>query len=376
MQRERVTRRSQTAMVVGWVSNTDAIFVGLVLTLTVTMVIAGRLQKSEGTTRQMQANLDELQGQRDQSQDQLGLAQRRVAETQAELKRVIDLGRQRIQELRSQLSSLQTKYAAAEHQLETYTADKSQLETENGKLRATLVTWQGQYANVKKTLEQTTAEKEDTVIRLVSATTERDVAQRESRALRSRVEAEPGLHKELIGLKGNLRRVAIIFDTSGSMAQGDRWEQARGVVATWLEHLAIGECILVLFSNDAQVFPEDGSFLDLRGPNGAANRKLLLDRIKAAKPDGGTNTLAALEAAYRCSNLGTIILFTDGEPNNPKAMVANQFDPEVAQRIYALLQQHKNIPVNAVGLSNYFKPQLSGFLMRVAQDTGGSFLGR
>ncbi len=64
---------------------------------------------------------------------------------------------------------------------------------------------------------------------------------------------------------------------------------------------------------------------------------------------------------------------TDGEPNNGES---NQFDPEIAEKIYALCRQHKGIPVNTVGLGNYFKPQLSGFLIRVAQETGGSFLGR
>jgi hypothetical protein len=264
------------------------------------------------------------------------------------------------------LSSLQSQNAA----------DKRQLEADNGKLKADLAAWRDYYLGTKKTLEQTAAENQEAAVRLVSATEERDLARQESRTLRNRVEAEPGLHKELIGLKGNLRRVAIIFDTSGSMAESGRWEQARGVVATWLEHLAIGECVLVLFSNDAQMFPEDGSFLDMRGPRGAANRRLLLNRIAAARPDGGTNTLLALQVAYRCPNLDTIILFTDGEPNDPKGIVANQFDPEIAQKIYALLQQHKDIPVNTVGLGNYFKPQLSGFLMRVAKDTGGSFLGR
>jgi hypothetical protein len=128
-----------------------------------------------------------------------------------------------------------------------------------------------------------------------------------------------------------------------------------------------------LFSTDAHVFPQDNTFLDVRGSAGEANRKRLLEQIKDTKPDGGTNTLLALQMAYQCPQLDTIILFTDGEPNNGES---NQFDPEIAERIYALCRQHKDIPVNTVGLGNYFKPQLSGFLMKVAQETDGSFLGR
>ncbi|MFO7906588.1 MAG: vWA domain-containing protein [Planctomycetota bacterium] len=152
-------------------------------------------------------------------------------------------------------------------------------------------------------------------------------------------------------------------------------EHARGVVATWLEHLAIGECLLVCFSTDVSVFPEDGTFLEVRGTAGAANRKRLLDAIEQTKPQDRTNTLLALETAYRYPNLDTVILFTDGEPNSPTGG-SNQFDSEIAERIHALCGKHGDIPVNTVGLGDYFKPKLSEFLIRVARETGGSFLGR
>jgi len=314
----------------------------------------------------MQGDVDSLQG-------QLGQSQGRVADLQTERERLIQLGRKRIKDLGTSLASLQTEHTQLMAVTDKTVEERARLQAENEKLKANLVAWREDYLNSKKTLEQTTTEKQAAAIRLVAATEERDLAKRELTSLRSRIEVEPGLHKELIGLKGDLRRVAIIFDTSGSMGQDGRWEYARGVVATWLEHLAISECALVLFSTDAHVFPQDGNFLDVRGSAGEANRKRLLEQIKYTKPDGGTNTLLALQMAYECPQLDTIILFTDGEPNNGNS---NKFDPEIAERIYALCQQHKGIPVNTVGLGNYFKPQLSGFLMRVAQETGGSFLGR
>ncbi len=366
MQRERITRRSQSAMVVGWVSNTDAIFVGLIITLTVTIFVATRLQRSEGKNRQMQGDVNTLHVQLDQTQG-------RVIDLRTESERLAQLGRQRITDLSTRLASLQTKYTQLIVTTEKAIEERERLDTENKKLNASLVAWRDYYLNAKKTLEQTTADKRDAAIRLVAATEERDIARRESTSLRSQIDAEPGLHKELIGLRGDMRRIAIIFDTSGSMGQDGRWEYARSVVATWLEHLAISECALVLFSTDAQVFPQDGGFLDVRGSAGKANRKRLLEQISYTKPDGGTNTLLALQMAYQCPQLDTIILFTDGEPNNGNS---NKFDPEIAERIYALCQQHKGIPVNTVGLGNYFKPQLSGFLKRVAQESGGSFLGR
>jgi hypothetical protein len=157
------------------------------------------------------------------------------------------------------------------------------------------------------------------------------------------------------------------------MSRDGRWEHARSVVATWLEHLAIRECALVLFSDDARSFPQDGSFLDVHGPTGVANRKRLLDRLLTAKPEGLTNTLLALQTAYRCPGVDTILLFTDGEPNNGDVA---EFNEKIAEQIYALCRQHDAIPVNTVGLGAFYQPQLSGFLLRVAQETGGSFLGR
>jgi Mg-chelatase subunit ChlD len=368
MQRERITRKSQAALVVGWVSTTDALFLGLILTLTVTLLVAARLHQSEGKNRQMQGDVDVLQG-------QLGQFQDRVADLRAERERLIQRGRQRFSELSAQLTSVQTKQAKLMAAKEQATEEASRLEADNEKLQAKLIACRDYYLATKKTLDETIAGKEDAVIRLVSLTQARDFAQQESRALRSRIEAEPGLHRELIGLKGKMHKVAIIFDTSGSMGTEGRWEHARGVVAAWLEHLAIGECVLVLFSTDAQVFPEDGTFLDVRGSNGAANRRRLLEQIRNTKPEGRTNTLLALQMAYRCPDLDTVILFTDGEPNSPNSN-SDQFDPEIAEKIYALCRQHKDVPVNTVGLGNYFKPQLAGFLMKVAQETGGSFLGR
>lgn len=365
MQRERVTRRSHAAMVVGWISTAEGLLLGLLLMFAVTLFVTTRVQSSETKNHQMLRDIAKLQGQRGQAD---GL----VAGLQAERDRLINLGRRMINNLRSELTSLQTKYTQLMAATEEAAEKSRSLEADNQKLKARVDAYRAYCLTLKRSLEQTTAEKQETAIRLASATEERDIARQESRVLR---EAEPGLHRELVGLKGKMQRVAIIFDTSGSMGTDGRWEHARDVVRTWLEHLAIGECVLVLFSDDARVFPEDGTFLDVRGPAGDANRKRLLDKIRHTKPEGRTNTLLALQMAYRYANLDTIILFTDGEPNSPSSS-SDKFDPEVAERIYALCRQHQNIPINTVGLGNYFRPQLSSFLMKVAQDTDGSFLGR
>jgi hypothetical protein len=66
-------------------------------------------------------------------------------------------------------------------------------------------------------------------------------------------------------------------------------------------------------------------------------------------------------------------LFTDGAPNDGHSAV---FDPKIAEQIYTLCKAHPDVPINAVGLGDYFKPELSQFLLRIAETTGGTFLGR
>ena len=77
-------------------------------------------------------------------------------------------------------------------------------------------------------------------------------------------------NRELVGLRGSLRRVAIVIDASGSMKQAgpggaDRWAEAQKILATWLKHLNVEECVLVVYSSRVRTFPADGTFADLRG---------------------------------------------------------------------------------------------------------------
>jgi hypothetical protein len=185
--------------------------------------------------------------------------------------------------------------------------------------------------------------------------------------------AEKTVRQELIGLAGKLRRVAIVFDSSGSMNEGGRWDEVQRITATWLQHLEFDQCVLIVFSSGVAVYPPDGSLVSVTGPQGEANRAQLQAYLKAIKPEGWTNTLAAMRAAYRYPDLDTIILFSDGAPTYENS---NKFSAEVAQEIYALCRQRANIPVNTIGVGNYFDRDLSTFLRTVAQLSGGTFLGR
>jgi hypothetical protein len=181
------------------------------------------------------------------------------------------------------------------------------------------------------------------------------------------------INQRLVDLQGDLKHVVFVVDRSGSMNVGRRWEFARGVIRTWLEHLSIEQCALVTFNDSVSLFPARGTYMDMAGPAGDENRAALLDQFTRITPAGNTNTLAALEAAYAYPQLDTIILFTDGVPDRG----SNTFDQQMANDVYALCRAHgRRVPINVVGLGDYFNPQFGEFLLRLSRETGGTFIGR
>jgi hypothetical protein len=184
-------------------------------------------------------------------------------------------------------------------------------------------------------------------------------------------------NRELIGLKGRMERVAIVFDASGSMNApgpggiGNRWGEAQQMAARWLTHLNVQQCVLIVFSTDVRTFPGDGSLADLRGEGGKVKRDALLASLKSVSPGGWTNTHDALRKAYQY-NPDSILLFTDGAPSKTNGL----FDETLARQIYQLCREHPRIPINTIGLGNYFDKNMSTFLRTVANLTGGTFRGQ
>lgn len=195
------------------------------------------------------------------------------------------------------------------------------------------------------------------------------------------------IRAELLGLNGQLDRVVLVIDCSASMGRDGKWALTRRIIQEWAALLEMRECALVAFSGRAVVV-RDGknSFINLQGPEGRRNRLRIMGYLQRATPKGGTNTLEALEKAYALfpkareaenvpdeASPGTIILFTDGAPNDGSTA---EFDPVSAEQIYKLCQMHPEVKVNTVGLGEYFDHDLGAFLRKVAELTGGGFIGR
>ena len=188
--------------------------------------------------------------------------------------------------------------------------------------------------------------------------------------------AEAENNRALVGLRGPMRKVAILFDASGSMRQegaggSDRWSEAQEITATWLKHLNVQECVLIVYSTDVRTFPQDGKLADLRGEQGGLMRDLLLQQLATVAPGGWTDTHAAFQKAYEY-DVDTILLLSDGAPSK---VASGVYQDELAQQIYQLCRDHAGIPVNTIGLGNYFDKDMSNFLRTVASLTGGAFRG-
>jgi hypothetical protein len=184
---------------------------------------------------------------------------------------------------------------------------------------------------------------------------------------------DSSVHRELLSIKGELKKAVIILDFSGSMAekrdnQESRWVVAKNYINNVCEFLDMDQCALIVFSYDIKVFGKNNTSFDKKPEEPAQEigdlelimrgyteqrdlslreqesifgltkltkydldnlRKLRLFKLRdqpndrqllkntvtnLPEPFGGTNTLKALNAALEIDGVTNILLFTDGEP--------------------------------------------------------------
>lgn len=349
--------------------------------------LAAQLQQRQKERDDLQKSLADLQKERDLLQQQATALAERVAKLEqqlganekslAELKQTSDTKTKSLEELLARaLERQKADQTASVQQLQATATRAEQAEAQAKDAAATRDDYLDRLRRAEVILRGIDEKKsmlalqvEALKTQLANALDDLQAAQAQLQHQRSR---EASINRELVGLRGGLKRVAILFDASGSMTQNGRWNEVQRIALTWLDHLEVDECVLIVFSSGVAAFPADGSLLPVSGPAGPANRARLLEYLKSVQPEGWTNTLPAMQLAYRYP-VDTVILFSDGAPTYEKV---NRFNAEAAEQIYALCRQHADIPVNAIGLGNYFDQNFSTFLRTVAQLTGGTFVGR
>jgi len=417
MRRERTLASSPGAAAIGWISTADAIFLGLIIILGISLALHADNTRLRGVTREVKELTDEISRLLDQVRELLEEKAKlaaRSAEQAAKIARLsafvaslnvsnegfdkqladarknIDTLTRLIQELKNRMKELSDRVARLTEdvnrlnlKLAALEKENAELKKENADLRGQLAWAHGEIVRLQKELKQAKEEllaekQKNESLRMLIAKLEQELEDLKDELAKLRNQ----IHKDLVGLSGPLQRVAIVFDASGSMTSKsvqamtdeDRWQQVQKITATWLERLQFDECVLLVFSNDVQVFPADGTLVPVNGPDEAdneANRKRLLAYLKSVTPGGWTNTLAAMQRAYQYKDIDTIILFSDGAPG-----WGDKFNSEMAEEVYRLCRRHKDVPVNCIGLGDYFNKDLSTFLFTIARETGGTFMGR
>lgn len=194
------------------------------------------------------------------------------------------------------------------------------------------------------------------------------------------------------GLAKDDSRVLFVVDHSKSMdeplsrddGRGDRrWSAVTGAISNWLDNIGIiQQAGLLTFSSSVAAFPDDYTLIDLTVEGG---RDLLKGQLKKVRPEGGTNMVRAFETALDRYSTGTsrvdaIVLFTDGRPTVESSRDEGATSTELCRRILRLVRSRieagGTVPrVHVVAMGDYFDRDFGGFLVDLANMTGGSFRG-
>lgn len=192
---------------------------------------------------------------------------------------------------------------------------------------------------------------------------------------------------DVLGFSGAFRHVVFLIDVSGSMVSSGgtrksgsdkgtsntrRWDQTKREIVSWARHLPMESLRVVFFWDKIRESPGDGKSYVMSDGDRDKSVRELESLLSSVSPKGLTNTPAAFAAAYSYPGVDTIVLFTDGNPN-----MTGSDTPALIDKVHQLVGQHPDIPVNVVGIGEYFSDKMfAEFLLRVAGDTGGQFIGR
>lgn len=258
---------------------------------------------------------------------------------------------------------------------------------EVSKARKELVTAQELLAMARK-------ERDDAIANATSA------SERLTAEFMARLQKERGLRQELLGLhslESKMTKVVFVVDHSGSMndpvgpstttggqTQTSRWDYVKSTVSIWLTMLPCEHMSLVIFNDKVEVFPEVGTL-----PVNPENTKKFESLWSGKKPESVTDTLSGLRAAWKIDGIDSIVLFTDGAPTSsvePPSEAAKdspfgRYQGQVIEEIQKHIDERKianlrPIPINVIGIGNYLDGKLGPFLIKIAEMTGGTFVGR
>ncbi|MFO7904743.1 MAG: VWA domain-containing protein [Pirellulaceae bacterium] len=165
----------------------------------------------------------------------------------------------------------------------------------------------------------------------------------------------------LIGFQGEFQGVMFVVDSSGSM-RGERFADCQALLKQWLTYLPFQDFNVIDFDDRPKPWRPD-VLVDAT----ESARKAACSFVDDCSPKGDTDTLGALQTAFSMPGVDTIILISDGAPDQSMAEIHEWL---------STANEDGEVTINCVGMGDYFQEDYGPFLQKIANDHGGMFLGR
>jgi hypothetical protein len=283
----------------------------------------------------------------------------------------------RIKDLQAQLLTLKDRQVKADMNTIALAQEAERLRTEAaGTAR--------EYGKLKLAMEG--KDRDLSRLKMEAAEAEKAKGIAENRIRQEAIAGGQAAASDVLGFKGRFKNVVFIIDISHSMThvtdparpghqnadfRPERWNKTKQEILTWAGNLPMKTLRVVLFHTKVTAHPGKGEFYPMEGADRSRSVAAIETVLKKVTPDLATNTLDALAEAYKYPGVDTMILFTDGRPQ-----VKGRKTDDVIADVQRLVRQHPNIPVNVVGIGEYFEKSFADFLRDIAGTTGGEFIGR
>ncbi len=237
------------------------------------------------------------------------------------------------------------------------------VQAERDKLKADI-------ANVERSLQKRTTEKEQIQAKLNKAQQQQEATSEQEQLIR----------QELLGLRGSMDATFFLVDVSGSVTQsmgdgtqrpnwgGDDnpWTFIRNQIESWVKNLPVKNYRLIAFNHELHEYPTESRWAQYD-----TDLDDTITWLISLQPNGLTATEKAIRQAHLWKPT-SIVLITDGNPSNS----SGDYDGAQVERILQFVKSDQfDIPINVVAVNNYFDPRFGSFLHGLAAFSGGSFIG-
>lgn len=306
------------------------------------------------------------------------LTTRQAADLQQQTAR-LELEQQRLEEAREQLTLSQAALLAVKQQLQTEQNTAKQASTELARVQNQLTAARRDTETLQQKLTASEQALRESRTLLAAKTTADQQLREENAALKKKLEEWGRATNSLVALRGPLRKVVFIYDTSGSMSEGDRFESSRQLLKQWISNLQMEQFAVIDFDSEANRWRT--TFEQATEANRAAANEFL----EKAVAGGNTRTDLALETAFSSfPDVDTIVLLTDGRMTGSGGTTVPE--SQLVQLRSRLKEQHAGVVINTIGIGNYFSAEpddktnttnqsFGHFLMMIAVEHNGVFIG-